>query len=192
MRVGFSCSAIIFSIFLRNRGSSAYRNVQVAGVYILWSAWKSHKVKGIHLDHSTTTTSGRYIQSCYVLALWNISSIRMPFGVTATVMWIPWSFPGFMRARMGSGEFVQANIYVWDNKAMGLVKRFKAFAFRWKDATRSTSCFPISRFKNRFGTCVDHRESNEARHGYRLELESDFDSAAVEKWKEAKLLGIAS
>lgn len=44
-------------------------------------------------------------------------------------------------ARMGSGEFVQDNISVWDNKAMSLVQRFKAVAFRWKNATKQEVVF---------------------------------------------------
>ncbi|CAK8992659.1 unnamed protein product [Durusdinium trenchii] len=37
-----------------------------------------------------------------------------------------------------------------------------------------------------WGECYAYVNSLISRHGYRLELESDFDSAAVEKWKEAK------
>ncbi|CAL1154489.1 unnamed protein product [Cladocopium goreaui] len=37
-----------------------------------------------------------------------------------------------------------------------------------------------------WGDCYCYVNSLIARHGYRLELESDLDSAAVEKWKEAK------
>lgn len=55
-------------------------------------------------------------------------------------LWFGWEWH-----RCGLG-WVVANLFgttssVWDNKAMSLVKRFKAFTFRWKNATRQQIVF---------------------------------------------------
>ena len=94
-------------------------------------------------------------------------------------LWFGWEWHG-----CGLGwvvaNLIGTDISVWDNKAMSLVKRFKAFTFKWKNATKQEVVFAnillysrkvfqeklnshriyimLSHFrcKTRFGTCVDH------------------------------------
>ena len=139
-------------------------NVEVAGVHIQVYTTKSQdinvfytksKVYGIHLLTSHYCFRKVYTELlrlgfvehqpyphalwgdcyCYVnsfIVSWLLwESVGLWFGVRMASLW----------ARMGSGEFVRDNISVWDNKAMSLVKRFKAFTFRWKNATNRQIVF---------------------------------------------------